>query len=498
MADAGFENGDKIGLFATLTGTELSTNRYIDNFCMEYNSILVPEKTVFYPEGNATLDSKAYYPYQQDGLPDGSTTLPHLCTKRPKQLKELFGIRSPCIATKAEISSSNEVVSLSFQHRLSKLKITLIPQEGENLEEMLKSSSKIVANGFFTKADYDLISSEISNATATAGIIASGEWAQEDGKLVGKEIIVIPQHADADNQSIIIEWNGRIYTCPISKVDLESNTQRIIKIAISQADHTLTGIVGEIEAWDTTSTQEDGKRNFLTNKIHTAALSFATSNIYQIYHQGKVVAEACREYLLSEDIPVAPQAIVVYPVVDEKAVLTEGTVLQLCSESRNLHDGKASWDTTTNTLSYTAGTSAPIEKFCISKSEEIITTNNLEETQNVNISKYVLRDVRQSKVQNYPLVKIGNQYWMREELKAALLKSGTWKLLEGQRGTLAPESNQAEFNTYLIGMWRESKRKITPEKTLFLSSSNTQFIFSDSKASNKNYLKIISVHCIKE
>lgn len=424
VVDAGFENGDKIGLFATLTGTELSTDRYIDNLCMEYNSILVPENTVFYPEGNTTLDFTAYYPYRQDALQGEGTTLP-ISVQTDQSSAKSHSASDFLVATKTGVPNSNEVVSLSFQHRLSKLKITLVPQEGEKLEEMLKASPKIIASGFFTKADYDLISGRISNTTTPADIIASGEWAQTDGTLTGKEIIVIPQQTDADKQAIIIEWNGGVYTCPISQANLESNTQRIIKIAVAQADHILTGVVGEVEAWGTTTTQEDGKGDLQTNEIHIAALSFATSNIYRIYHQGKAVAEVCREYLLSEDTSVASQAIVAYPVVDERTVLTEGTVLQLCGENRNLHGGTASWDTATNTLAYTAGTSAPIEKFYISKSGKIITANNLEETQSVNISKYVLRDVRQSKVQSYALVKIGSQYWMREELKASCYQDGT-------------------------------------------------------------------------
>ena len=582
VTDAGFENGDKIGLFATLTGTSLGTERYIDNLSLEYNSILVPEKTVFYPEGNAALDFTAYYPYQQDGLQTGSTVLP-ISVQTDQSTAKNHSASDFLVATQNNISSSNEVVSLSFRHRLSKLKVTLVPQEGENLEEMLKSSPKIVASGFFTKADYDLISGEISNTSAAADIIASGKWTQADETLVGKEIIVIPQHADADNQSIIIEWNGGIYTCPISKIDLESNTQRVIKIAISQADHTLAGIVGEIESWGTETTQEDGKGDLQTNEIHTSALSFNTSNIYRIYHQGRAIAEICKEYLQAENAPIASQAIVVYPVMNERTDLTAGTVLQLCGESRNLHGGTASWDTAANTLTYTAGTSAPIEKFYISKSGKIITATNLEETQSVNISKYVLHDVRQSKSQAYALVKIGTQYWMREELKAtcyqdgteikrqttltdhsetgyylsdeygfyfyngetllkgnlapqgwrvpqtedwkkmqtylkdeaALLKAGTWELLEG-KGTLAAVSNLTGFNAYPIGMWRESGHKIDnymtgywtldeeeggkviPAQTIFLTADAPQFVFSDSQASGKNYLKVISIRCIKE
>lgn len=584
VTDAGFENGDKIGLFATLNSETLLTERYIDNLYMEYNSILVPEQMVFYPEGKATLNFKAYYPYQPDGLPEGSSILP-ISIQSDQSSAANRSASDFLVATKDEVSSSDEVVALTFQHRLAKLRIQLVPEEGENIEEMLKANPKVVASGFYTKADYDLANDAISNKTAATDIIASGEWKEENGSLVGKEFIVIPQDIDKEKQAIIIEWNGGIYICKLDNVSLSSNTQRIIKIALSKADHTLTGIVGEIEQWGETTTQEDGKGEILANEIHTAAFSFETSSIYRIYHDGKAVAEVCREYLLDNNASIASQAIVVYPVANEKTVLTEGTVLQLCGEKQNLHGGQVSWNVENNTLTYKAGTSAPIEKFRISKDGKILLTNDLEESLSVNISSYVLRDIRQGKVQTYAMVKIGSQYWMREELKAtcyldgttikkqdaltaqsgagyfkpaeydyyfysgetllqghniaprgwrvpqtddwkrlqnylndeaALLKAGTWEVLSSLTAPLASVSNLTDFRAYPRGIWTEKDHSshgytiaywtldkgesgmVVPDETVFLTADGTKFVFTDSKATDKEYLKVLSIRCIQE
>ena len=105
------------------------------------------------------------------------------------------------------------------------------------------------------------------------------------------------------------------------------------------------------------------------------------------------------------------------------------------------------------------------------------------------------------------------QTYLKDE--AALLKAGTWELLEG-KGTLAAVSNLTGFNAYPIGMWRESGHKIDnymtgywtldeeeggkviPAQTIFLTADAPQFVFSESQASGKNYLKVISIRCIKE
>ena len=72
-----FELGDRVGLFAMLTSTSLNNQRYIDNLCLECgeDALLIPEKEVFYPEGDATLDFISYYPYHKEGISNGNSIL---------------------------------------------------------------------------------------------------------------------------------------------------------------------------------------------------------------------------------------------------------------------------------------------------------------------------------------------------------------------------------------------------------------------------------------
>lgn len=98
---------------------------------------------------------------------------------------------------------------------------------------------------------------------------------KDSDRLTGKDVIVIPQEADPESQSVVIEWKGILYTCPISAVTLEGNTQRAIQIKMAEVENrTLAGIVGEVEEWGETTKQEETEGSLQTGEVHIAALSF--------------------------------------------------------------------------------------------------------------------------------------------------------------------------------------------------------------------------------
>ena len=63
-------------------------------------------------------------------------------------------------------------------------------------------------------------------------------------------------------------------------------------------------------------------------------------------------------------------------------------------------------------------TPAPIEKFYIDGDLKIV-TEKPDKALTVNVSSYTIRDIRNGILQSYPIVKIGTQYWMREDLQTA-------------------------------------------------------------------------------
>lgn len=443
-----FEKGDKAGLFATFHSDPISGARYIDNLKLEYgtDNSFIPEKIVFYPVGDVTLDFTSYYPYCETGIPAASSAIP--VTVYPDQSDEKQHSLSDFLLAKApDIVSSEKAVELEFTHKLSKLQITLTPKEGEDIEELLKADPHIVATGFKAKANYNLENNEFADASEESDIIPYGTWKIENGKLVGKEMIIIPQAIDPDKQSFVMEWNGKIYTCRIPEQTLEGSTQCALDItAMQNNNHILTGIIGTIKDW-TTVEGKTTDNSSQTTALHIAALSFSQSDIYRVYHKGKAIAEVCKEYLKSESVN--SQAITCYPLLtDEKSDLSKGTVLKLTNNGTNTPGGTISWNMEDNTFSYTQGSSSPITAIYFNDKGEVL-TEKPETPNEINIISHTLRDLRSGSIKEYPIVKIGTQYWMKENLQTTSYRDGSdikrITNLEGEAGYLYTKEEVAYF-----------------------------------------------------
>lgn len=139
---------------------------------------------------------------------------------------------------------------------------------------MLKANPRIIATGFKTQANYNLQDDTFSDFNGEADIVAFGKWSIEEGTLIGKEMVIIPQNANADIHSFTMEWNGKLYSCAIPDLDLESSTEYTINISSMQTNsNTFQGIIGKISNWKTGSNENtDNQKEYAT--IHLSALSF--------------------------------------------------------------------------------------------------------------------------------------------------------------------------------------------------------------------------------
>lgn len=75
--------------------------------------------------------------------------------------------------------------------------------------------------------------------------------------------------------------------------------------------------------------------------------------------------------------------------------------------------GKISWNTEDNSFTYTTGTSGKIDKFYLNESG-IITLIKPEKPLDINVIRHTIRDIRNGTLKEYPIVKIGIQYWCRK------------------------------------------------------------------------------------
>ena len=423
VSSTAFEKGDKVGLLATVASNSIQKKRYIDNLQLEYtgNSTLVPKKAVFYPEGDVALDFVCYYPYQSDGILAGTSTLP--VSVRADQSDAANRSQSDFLVAKATgITSKTGTVALEFEHKLSKLTIALVPDTDSSAEDLKKANPRITATGLKTSAVYNLEDGTFTNLKGDRDIVASGEWRVEDGNLTGKEILIIPQTINDSEQSFVMEWNDRIYNCVIPKTEMSSSTQCEVKISTMQTNsNTLTGIVGKIKEWNSVESLEtDNMDDYAT--VHVSALSFSKSNVYRIYHEGTPVAEVCKEYLKSEAL--TSRAIVAYPVGEgEKTDLEHGIVLQFMDREDVLCGGTLRWNADDYEFTYTEGKSQAVDKFYVDESYNLSLVKP-EKALTLNVLCYALQDVRNGISNEYPIVKVGRQYWMGEDLRATSYRNG--------------------------------------------------------------------------
>ena len=419
-----FEKGDQMGLIATTSSSSIKGKRYINNLPLEYTegSTLVPKKTVFYPEGDVPLNFISYYPYQSEGVPEGTSTLP--VSVQTDQSNEKSRSQSDfLVATAKNITGKSKTVALEFQHKLAKLTVTLIPDTGNKADNLLKANPRIIATGFKTSADYNLEDGTFANLEGTKDIIASGVWSVKDNKLVGKEIIIIPQAIEEGKYFFIIEWSGRLYSCAIPSMKIGSNMQCSINVsAIQSTSNILNGFAGQIKAWENVEAIETDNTADYT-AIHLSALSFSQSNIYRVYHEGMPVAEICQEYLRSGTL--TSRALTAYPMGEnEKADLSNGIVLQLMDCTDNICGGKISWNTYGHGFSYTQGDTASVDKLYIDAAHKL-SLRKPENAVKVNVASHTLLDIRKGIIDQYPITKIGKQYWMGKELRATSYRNGT-------------------------------------------------------------------------
>lgn len=457
-----FDNGDKVGLFAMLSGTGIDQERYIDNLSLTCtdNNILTPQTPVFYPEGeNASLDFIAYYPFQQNGVPTHNNLLP-ISVQTDQSQTGNYSASDFLIAREDNIQGSEDPVELTFRHQLANIKIVLTPGEGEDIDDMLQASPHIIGSGFQTQADYNMSTGDCTSKGDVHDIIPSGTWKKSNNKLVGKEFIIVPQATN--NQMLQMEWNGRIYTCPIPDIEsgFESNRQYEININATQSyDDILNSVSVTIEDWPE-ATQQETENDEQNTAIHMAVLSFSKSNVYHVHHNGKVIAEICLEYLKSGDQSV--QAIVAYPMQENVSNLEKGTVLQILGETENVHGGTLKWNLEQNSYTYTAGSSPQIDKVYFDQEGNVLYESS-ENAVTVNILTYTIRDLRRgTSVKKYPVVKVGTQYWMRSNLQATSYRDGSTLEQQELQGT-APGYFTLDETEYFYNGEALLKGELAPE-----------------------------------
>jgi uncharacterized protein (TIGR02145 family) len=224
-----------------------------------------------------------------------------------------------------------------------------------------------------------------------------------------------------------VEISGISYDCRFTEdfvVESGSSNDFILTVS-SYHEQSGTDIVTEIitgiENWG-----EGHSYNLdaagVPSGIYIPGLTFTESSIYKVMNNGRQLAEICKEYLRWEGVDY--QVVVVYPVKEGKADVSNGLVVRVIGNEGNVHGGKLSWDVDTHTPTYLNGNYAPIDYIYVTSSGEIVTSRN-DDVLQLRIQPYTLVDNRNKETTVYPIVKIGMQYWLGENLRTSRYMDGS-------------------------------------------------------------------------
>ena len=419
-----FQEKDAIGLYVLTQSSAINQKRYIDNmrFTCSQATGFEPEETIYYPKGDGKCDFISYYPFQETGInQDQSIMQVQIHTDQSSVSKH--SLSDFMIATNSDITPSQNMVSMEYKHKLCKLKITIKPAPGKDIDELLNDNPSLSLNGFHSDASYDFLTDRFEPSGQTISVTPHGEWKIENNALTGKEVILIPEKIESDNHYINIDINGKSYSCPFPdnfQLASEKNCSIAIiyksseGIQINNFDHSITDWT-EGDSGVTTAQETSGV-------IHLSALKFSKSNVYKAINEGTQVAEICKEYLLADNIDA--QAIVVYPVLNGATDLNNGTVICLLDEPTSIHGGKVSWNKVNNALDYTPGNQSIISDFYITQ-DNSISISKPENPLLIRLQEDVLTDIRSTETKSYPIVKIGTQYWIGRSLEATRYTDGS-------------------------------------------------------------------------
>ncbi|KAA6344792.1 hypothetical protein EZS27_007583 [termite gut metagenome] len=424
ITDNSFDCNDAIGLYVITHPSTLDGSRYVDNvkFSCSASFEFVPERPVFYPQSSPLCDFIAYYPYKNTGIGVGETSF-EVNVQRDQSSANAFSLSDFLVAESRDLSSSNERVDLIFQHKMSCFNIHIKAGDGFTADELLGLSPVVRIINTNTQAVYNFATDLFVNQNTLAEINLNGEWRINGDMLSGKRAIIIPQTLLSSGVLMEVEISGISYDCRLTEdfiVESGSSNDFILTVSPYQ-EKVSADIVTGISNWE-----ERNSYNLdavgVPSDIFIPGLTFIESSVYKVTNNGRQLAEICKEYLRWEGVDF--QAVVVYPVKGDKPDVSNGLVLRVIGNDGNVHGGKLSWDVDTSIPTYINGNYAPIDYIYVTSSGEIVTSRNGDVLQ-LRVQPYTLVDNRNKEVTVYPVVKIGMQYWMGENLRTSSYIDGS-------------------------------------------------------------------------
>lgn len=455
-----FDSSDKISLTVLQQPNKLSGKRYKDNVKLvykdgEFNS----EEKLYYPYGkDVVCDFISYYPYSETGINPGTNT--KTIQVYADQRKEQNYIESDFLAAKTyNIVPRAEAVNLNFTHKLSQIYFSLQLPDTFNISAIARNTY-ITLRNLCTQTTYNFETDLFEGYARPENILPNGFWSINRSKssLYNIKAIVIPQ--DLSNASIELTMNGRIFHSKFpSSVQLESGCSYNINMSFDP-NIGINSIQASIDDWNA-GTNADIDITEMGQNISLSSLNFNKYGIYSVKNENGIeIGSICQELLRNNTIE--KQAVVLYSTTNP----LEGTVLQFTDKSDHTCGGKVVWNSkNSNEFTYTPGTQQPASDVYLNETNQL-TTVLPQKPGLLYAQEKVLTDIRNNEKEIYPIVKIGCQYFMKEDLRTAYYNDGTPITNNDAKGLKTEEPGYAHDSdpyTFFYNFQAKETGKLAPK-----------------------------------
>lgn len=240
--DTAWEPNDEIGVYMQNAGSEGYANvnvKYANSEadCNEFTSI----SPITYPEGGTgTVKFMAVYPYNEN-ITDGSYTF----TLADGDLSK----NDIMYAAAPSIDSGVTNVSLTFQHKLSKIILQLKDEQNNAVTGATVRIDNQCVNGVLNVADGTV--SVAGDATYTSVLTFAGG---ENGQY---EVIVIPDEGREGRSIVITTREGNTYRCPIGSIAFGNSQKYTFPVSLQapassggETNINLDMVSLDIDDWD--------------------------------------------------------------------------------------------------------------------------------------------------------------------------------------------------------------------------------------------------------
>ena len=414
VANDKFETKDAIGFFL-LTNTDNLNESYFKNipFTFHEGEDFIPSKELYYPKTQDPSTIISYYPYKKDILTEeGFLKVSINSPEKDKELATDF-----LIARKENVFADLKPQQLDFKHALAKVEIEIKPAQGYSAEEILSTKPLLKILNQPTEALFDAQKEVFTQHTNKHDLQPKAQWQVQDGLIKGCSFLYIPKETTSKEELITIQAENITYKCQfpenwnlkagtINRLTINYTPSKGIEIAKAESN---------IKPW-TEGQNSEVNTHIETNGIQTSMFKFENTNVYQLVNsQGIIRAQVCRELLINKDV--RAEAVIIYPIGKDLKVENKGICLNTFTQGYDIAGDTIIWDEKDNSFSIAKQVEKIDNTYFFINTQGEVCFSEPKTSDFIHCEEVYLNNSDTSLANQYPIVKIGTQYWITKNWK---------------------------------------------------------------------------------